>query len=311
MPMYGKSFLKGDIMCMNNTDKNQTKAIMPVIMKGAPAAERLTEELKARSEKLRAGSIVPTLAILRVGNDPSDMAYERGALKRSDKALVEIRNIVLPENASEQDILAEIEKINADDSIHGCLMFRPLKNKETEKKAAEMLDPKKDVDCMTLSSQAAVYTGNRECGFAPCTAEAVIELLKYYNIEISGKNAVVLGRSQVIGKPAAMLLLEENATVTVCHSKTGKLKEICKKADIIVAAMGRSEMIDEDYLSADQTIIDVGINVGADGKMCGDVKESAKEAFAAKYTPVPGGVGSMTSTILMKHVIEAAERTVV
>ncbi len=278
-----------------------------IVMKGAPAADLLTEKLKLRTEKLIKKGTIPTLAILRVGENPSDISYETAAGKRAAKAGVSVKNIILPENASEEEILSTVKNINEDDNLHGCLMFRPLKNKKAEEKVSAILDAGKDVDCMTYRSQAALYMGNRD-GFAPCTAQAVTELLKYYNISVAGKNVVVAGRSQVIGKPAAMLLLEENATVTICHSKTEDLKSVIRNADIVVAAIGRAEMIDESYLSSGQVVIDVGINVVEGGKLCGDVKESAKETLTSAYTPVPGGVGTLTSTVLMKHVIEAAEK---
>ena len=280
-----------------------------IIMKGLPAAEAITEDLRKRADSLKGTGIAPTLAILRVGEDLSALSYERGAAKRAEKTGVAIRNIVLREDAGEEEVLGAIKDINADTDIHGCLMFRPLKDKETERRTAELLDAKKDVDCMTRASQAAVYMGEN-AGFAPCTAQAVSELLGFYKISVAGKKVAVVGRSLVIGRPAAMLLLKENATVTICHSGTENLRDIVKNSDIVVAAVGHAGMLDESYLRKGQVIIDVGINIGDDGKLCGDVRESAKETLAAAYTPVPGGVGSMTSTILMKHVIEAAERTV-
>ena len=280
-----------------------------IIMKGLPAAEAITEDLRKRADSLKGTGIAPTLAILRVGEDLSALSYERGAAKRAEKTGVAIRNIVLREDAGEEEVLGAIKDINADTDIHGCLMFRPLKDKETERRTAELLDAKKDVDCMTRASQAAVYMGEN-AGFAPCTAQAVSELLGFYKISVAGKKVAVVGRSLVIGRPAAMLLLKENATVTICHSGTENLRDIVKNSDIVVAAVGHAGMLDESYLRKGQVIIDVGINIGDDGKLCGDVRENAKETLATAYTPVPGGVGSMTSTILMKHVIEAAERTV-
>lgn len=294
-----------------NTDmgfNNETEK--PLVMSGREAAEALTSELKLKAGKLRAGGIVPTLAVIRSGEAPSDLAYERGAEKRAEKIGIEVRKIILPENASENEVLDAIETVNRDASVHGCLMFRPLKNKDAERKAVLMLDPRKDADGMSVMSQASIYNDGMDSGFAPCTAEAAAELIKYYKIPVEGKHAVVIGRSQVIGKPISMLLLKENATVTVCHSKTRNLRDILKNADIIIAAAGHAGLIDEDMLSGSQTVIDVGINVGADGKICGDIEELAKERKTLAYTPVPGGVGAMTSTVLMKHVIEACERAV-
>ena len=278
---------------------------MAEILKGAPAANGLSEELKKKSDILKEEGIIPKLAILRVGEDPSDMAYERGALKRCEKTGVEPKQIILPADCSKEELLAAIKAINEDDSIHGCLMFRPLKDKAAEAEACALLKPEKDVDSMTRESLTGVFTGDGT-GFPPCTAEAVMQILKFYGVPTAGKKAVVVGRSLVIGKPVAMLLLSANATVTICHSKTADLAEECRSADIIVAAAGSAKMLGADCFKEGQTVIDVGINVDAEGNMCGDVDFDAAEKIVSAITPVPGGVGSVTTAMLCSHTIEAA-----
>ncbi len=281
---------------------------MGEIIKGAPAAKALTEELAARAEALKAKGVTPTLAILRVGERGDDIAYENGALKRCEKIGIEVKRILLPADAGKAEVLSAIEEINNDKGIHGCLMFRPLPDKETENEAAAALLPAKDSDCMTKGSLAAVFAGGGD-GFAPCTAEAVVTILKHYGVDLTGKKVAVVGRSLVIGKPVSMLLQKENATVTMCHTKTKDLAAETKRADIIVACAGKAKMIGPEHVSAGQVIIDVGINVDADGNMCGDVDTDAVLDTVSKITPVPGGVGTVTTSVLAKHVIEAAEKT--
>ena len=279
---------------------------MAELLKGAPAAKALTEELLLRSQALSEKGITPALAIVRVGERPDDISYETGALKRCEKTGVAVRRFLLPEDAGIDEISKVICEINEDESIHGCLMFRPLKDKAAEAEACRLLDPAKDIDGMTDGSLAAVFKGSG-AGYAPCTASAVMELIRHCGIELKGKKVVVVGRSLVIGKPVSMLLQKENATVTMCHSKTADLKAECRNADILVAAIGRAEMLDKDYIPEQGTVIDVGINVNADGKLCGDVRFEDAERAAAAVTPVPGGVGAVTTAVLCKHVIEAAE----
>ncbi|MBR1437621.1 MAG: bifunctional 5,10-methylene-tetrahydrofolate dehydrogenase/5,10-methylene-tetrahydrofolate cyclohydrolase [Synergistaceae bacterium] len=280
---------------------------MAEVLKGVPAAAKLTEELTARCAALKAGGITPTLATLRVGEKSGDVAYETGASKRCEKIGIALKKIVLPENSTKNEMLNHIRMINEDDSIHGCLMFRPLDDKDTERSACELLSPEKDVDCMTDLSLAGVFTGSGT-GYPPCTAQACVELLDYYGIDAAGKNVAVIGRSLVIGRPVSMLLMRRNATVTICHSRTKNLPEICRNADILIAAIGRAKFIGADFVSAGQVVIDVGINMDADGKLCGDVDYEAVEPLVRAITPVPGGVGAVTTAVLAKHVIESAER---
>ena len=280
---------------------------MAEILKGAPVAAALTDELAARCAALKARGIAPALAIIRVGERADDVAYERGAIKRCEKVGIAVKQYLLPADAKQDELLRAIDEINADEGIHGCLMFRPLPRHLDEREICEALDVSKDVDCMTERSLAGVFTGSGR-GFAPCTAQSVMELLRHYGINPARKRAVVVGRSLVIGRPVAMLLLAANATVTVCHSRTNRLEEFTRGADIVVAALGRARALDEDYFEPGQIVIDVGINDAGDGTLVGDVDFDSVEPLVDAITPVPAGVGSVTTSVLCAHVIEAAER---
>lgn len=279
---------------------------MAELLKGVPAATKITEELSARCERLKASGITPTLEILRVGDKPEDLSYEKGIEKRCAKIGITVKKIILPSSASKDEILGHVHEINNDDSIHGCLMFRPLDDKDTESSAREILDPSKDVDCMTDDSLAGLFTGSGT-GYPPCTAQACIELLDFYGIDLAGKNVAVIGRSLVIGRPVSMLLLNRNATVTICHSKTHDLPSICRNADVIIAAIGKPKFVGENFVSEGQTVIDVGINVDESGNLCGDVDFDSVSGVVRAISPVPGGVGALTTAVLAKHVIESAE----
>ena len=280
--------------------------LMAEILKGAPAAAALTERLIARASALREKGVVPTLAILRVGEREDDISYETGAMKRCAKVGIEVRQFLLPADCTCEQLLDAVREINADERIHGCLMFRPLADKAMEAAACALLDPGKDVDGMTTGSLAAVFAG-KGAGFAPCTAQAVMVLLDHYGVELTGKRAVVIGRSLVIGRPVAMLLQQKNATVTMCHTKTADLPGECRRADVLVVAAGKAGVVGAEHVSPGQTVIDVGIHVGADGRLCGDVRFDEAEPIVSAITPVPGGVGSVTTAVLASHVIEAAE----
>lgn len=280
---------------------------MAELLKGAPAAAALSEELILRAEALKAKGVVPTLAIVRVGENPDDISYERGAMKRCEKVGIEVKNFILPADASREAVLGAVEEINKDDGIHGCLVFRPLASKELEAEVCTLLDPAKDLDCMTNGSLAGVFTG-QEAGYPPCTAQACIELLDHYGIEISGKRAVVIGRSLVIGRPVAMMLMQRNATVTICHTRTADMPSVAREADIIIAAAGRIATVTKDFVKKGQVVVDVGINLDADGKLCGDVSFDEVEPIVAAISPVPAGVGSVTTAVLAKHCIDAAEK---
>lgn len=276
--------------------------------KGAPAAAALMEDLTGRVERLSGAGVTPTLAIVRVGERPDDRAYETGAVKRCEKAGVAVKRFPLPAGCSALELRAVLEHINAVSEIHGCLMLRPLPDPAMEEMACALLDPKKDVDCMTPAALAGVFAG-KGWGYPPCTAQACLELLKYYKTALTGKRAVVVGRSLVIGKPVSMLLQAENATVTMCHTRTVDLPAVCRGAEVLIAAAGRANLLGAAHVSPGQVVLDVGINVDESGKLCGDVKFDEAEPVVSAITPVPGGVGAVTTAVLVKHVVEAAERT--
>jgi len=280
---------------------------MAELLLGKPVGDAISEKLTVRAAALKEKGVEPCLAIMRVGERGDDISYETGAMKRCAAIGITVKQFLLPADADEAAILGTIQKINEDDSIHGCLMFRPLPDKAVEAKASAMLDPAKDVDCMTDGSLATVFKGKGE-GYPPCTAQACIEILDNYGVDLNGKNVAVIGRSLVIGKPVSMLLQAKNATVTMCHTKTVDMAGVCRKADVIVAAAGHIGTVTKDFVSADQYIIDVGINVNPEGKLCGDVAFDEVEPLVKAITPVPRGVGSVTTAVLAKHVIEAAEK---
>lgn len=280
---------------------------MAELLLGAPVATAITEDLSARAQALRERGIVPKLAIVRVGEREDDLSYERGALKRCEKVGIEVERIVLAADAGQSALMAAIAHVNGDASIHGCLMFRPLSAGLDEAAASAALDPAKDVDCMTSGSVLATLAG-RGTGFAPCTAEAVVAVLDHYGVELDGAEVAVVGRSLVIGRPVAALLTARNATVTTCHTHTRDLAGTCRRADVVVAAVGHARTLGADAFRADQTVIDVGINWDeAAGRLVGDVDFDAAEPVVRAITPVPRGVGSVTTAILARHVIEAAE----
>ena len=282
---------------------------MAHILKGKDVVDRLNDELKKEVNALKAQGITPTLGILRVGERPDDLSYERGALKRCELIGVATQVTVLPEDVTEKEFFDTLDKLNKDSNIHGILMFRPLPKHINEQKAREALLAAKDVDGCTDLSLAGVFTNTR-LGFPPCTAEAAMEILKYYNIPVAGKKVAVIGRSLVIGRPVAMMLMHENATVTICHTKTIDVPSITKAADIVVVASGQMESVGRDFVNEGQTIIDVGIGWNEEkGKLCGDVRFDEVEGVVDAITPVPGGVGGVTTSILVKHVVEAAKRS--
>ncbi len=284
---------------------------MSILLKGGVVAAAMVEEDVARANVLRQQGICPKLAIVRVGERPNNLSYEKSAIKRCDKIGVDVQCFTLPEEAAQEELEAVIRSINGDDTIHGCLMFRPLPAHIDEGEVCALLRPDKDVDGITHASISGVYTDSGE-GYPPCTAKACMTILQHYNIPISGKRVVVLGRSLVIGKPVAMLLLQQDATVTLCHSKSENLREICKEADIIIAAIGRMELVNADYINenGNQTIIDVGIHVNSEGHLTGDVNFSEVVDKVSAITPVPGGIGAVTTSILIEHVLDAAEASV-
>ena len=281
---------------------------MSVILKGAPVVAAMNEANAARCAALREKGVVPTLAVVRVGAREDDLSYEKGVMTRCAKVGVEVKQFLLPADAAQEELLGVIACINADPSIHGCLLFRPLPRQFDDRTVRAALSPEKDIDGITDGSLAGVFT-NTAIGYPPCTAQACLEILRHYDLPLSGKRAVVVGRSLVVGKPAAMMLDRQNATVTLCNSRTQNLPALCREADILVVAMGKMGFIGGDCLREGQVVVDVGIHVNAEGKLCGDVRFAEAEPVVGAITPVPGGVGTVTTSVLVSHVVDAAEKT--
>ena len=283
---------------------------MAELMLGLPVAKAMNERLAPRIEALRASGVAPKLAIVRVGAREDDLSYERGALKRCATLGIEAEVIEVPAQcATTESLVAKLESLNERADVHGVLMFRPLPAGIDEAEVCGALAPEKDLDCMTPTSLLTTLSG-RGAGFAPSTAEAVLELLDYYGVSLDGANVTVVGRSLVIGKPVSMMLQARNATVTMCHTHTRDLAAACRAADVVVAAAGHARTVAGDAVREGQVVVDVGINWDAEaGKLVGDVDFEAAESKAAAITPVPRGVGSVTTAVLAKHLVEAAERT--
>ena len=258
------------------------------------------------SKELETLSFVPKLAIVRVGENPDDMSYERSATKKLKSFGLDVASYVFSQDISDEDFKKAFKDINEDDEVTGILLLRPLPRTINEKDIENMIDPKKDLDGISPINIAKVFAGDTT-GFSPCTAEAVIEVLKAYDIELTGKRVTVVGRSMVVGKPVSMLLLKENATVTMTHTRTVDLKKTCSDAEIVIAAAGRAKMLNSDYCGQDAVMIDVGINVDENGKLCGDVDYATLDGKASAATPVPGGIGTITTAVLAKHLIQAAK----
>ena len=280
---------------------------MADLLLGKPVADAMAADIVARAKALTASGKQPTLAIVRVGERPDDLTYERSAMKRADACGIAVKQFVLPAGASTDDVLAAVAAVNSDDSIHGCLLFRPLPEGINEQAVCNALDPAKDIDGITRGSLATLLAGTGE-GFAPCTAAACIDILDHYGINPQGKKAVVLGRSLVIGKPVALMLLARNATVTVCHSRTQDLASAVRDADIVVCATGRARAYGADLFAPGQTVLDVGINFDDEGNLCGDADFDAVESVVSAITPGPRGVGSVTTVAMLRNGVIAAER---
>lgn len=272
---------------------------------GKPVADSIVESLAPEVAALKAKGKVPTLAVIRVGAREDDLAYERGLTKRFESAECAVKKIELPEDVTQEMLDAAVASADADPAVDGILMFRPLPKTLTDKNVLNTISAVKDVDGMGKANMADIFSGAGE-GHAPCTAQAVIEMLKFHGIEMKGKKVTVVGRSLVIGKPVAMLLLKENATVKVCHTKTEDLKAECQWADIVVACAGVAKMLNADYFRAGQTVIDVGMNVDEEGKLCGDVDFASVSEIVDAITPVPRGVGSVTTSVLLRAVVKNA-----
>lgn len=278
---------------------------MAQLLLGKEVTASLNEEIRRKVAQLNEQGITPKLGIVRIGEREDDISYERGATKRCETLGAAFEKFLLPADASEEEVLKVIQAVNEDDSIHGVLLFRPLPRHLNEDKIVNALAVEKDVDGITDLSMASVFMG-RGAGYTPCTPSACMRILDHYGIDCTGKKAVVIGRSLVVGKPAAMMLLKKNATVTVCHTKTVDMPAVVREADVVIVAAGRAGIVGADYLRPGQVVIDVGINVNAEGKLCGDVNFAEAEPVVAAITPVPGGVGSVTTSVLVEHVVEAA-----
>lgn len=279
---------------------------MARILSGKEVAAALGARLGEEVAELERAGVSPALAILRVGKRDDACAYERGARKRCESAGIVVASLTLPEMCSQDDLMTMIAKLNADRSVHGILMLSPLPGHLDQQAATAALSPVKDVDAVTVNSLAHVFAGGG-IGFSPCTAQSCMEILHHYGIDPAGKRAAVLGRSLVVGRPVAMMLLHENATPTICHSRTADAPLITREADIVIAAIGRAESVGPEYFRAGQTVIDVGTNWDdARGRLVGDVRFDEVEPIVEAITPVPGGVGSVTTTVLAGNVVRAA-----
>ena len=284
---------------------------MARILEGKPVVEAIAERLRPQIASCAARGVTPTLGIVRVGANPSDLSYERTATKRADSLGVGVRLLELPEDASTDEVAAAIARVNADPHIHGCLMFRPLPRGLDEARLCNLLAPEKDIDGITAMSLAGVFAAEPH-GFPPATAEACLQMLDHYGISVSGKHVAIAGRSLVVGRPVAMMLLERDATLTLCHSRTGDVARHLRAADIVVCATGRPRLFGADCFREGQVVLDVGINFDEGGALCGDVDFDAVAPVLGSQgaiTPVPGGLGTVTTSVTMAHVVESALRS--
>jgi len=280
---------------------------MAEILKGADVVSALDKKMIADIETLGKSGVTPTMAMIRIGDSADDISYERTATKRCQAVGVKVMSIVLPKDVTQSELVRNVMELNNNKKVHGVLMFRPLPKHLSDEAVRTVLKPEKDIDGFTDSSLAGVFTGSG-VGFAPCTAQACMEILDHYKIDCSGKRTVVIGRSLVVGKPVAMMLMGKNATVTVCHTRTVDIPLIARSAEILIVAAGQMEGITKEYFSPGQIVIDVGINWNDEKKkLCGDVKFDDAEPIVAAITPVPGGVGTVTTSVLVSHVVEAAK----
>ena len=282
---------------------------MAEILKGSAVTAALTEKMTAKVAELKEKGVTPTLAILRVGERADDISYEKGAMKRCDAVGVAVKQVLLPVDVDQDTLMKEVKALNEDKGVHGVLIFRPLPKHLDEEAVRAALAPEKDVDGITDGSLAGVFTGSG-LGYPPCTADACMKILDHYGVDCKGKRAAVIGRSLVVGRPAALMLMAKNATVTICHTKTVDMPSVTKEADIVVVAAGKMETIGAEYFRPGQVVVDVGINWNEEkGKLCGDVKFDEAEPIVSAITPVPGGVGTVTTYVLVSHVVDAAEKT--
>lgn len=276
------------------------------LIRGKPVADNIAARVKVEVDKLKKSNVVPKLKIVRVGEREDDLAYEKSALKRMDQLGIDRQVLSLPLDIDQNTFIKELKAVVDDKSVHGILLFRPLPKQIDEEEIKYIISPEKDIDCFNPINIAKLLGGDTS-GFPPCTAQAAMEILKFYNIDLQGKEAVVIGRSMVVGKPLSIMLLNANATVTICHSKTENLQSVTKRGDILVAALGKSQIISKDYIKDQATVIDIGINVDQEGKITGDVNTDDCIEKARFITPVPRGVGSVTTAVLAAHVTKACK----
>lgn len=277
------------------------------LIKGDEAAEEIKQNTSRKAAELSSKGVLPTLAVIRFGSRPDDISYQKGIEKRCGEAGAAVRVFEFKEDISQEKFMEQFLRINDDETVHGIIILRPFPDGIKEKAVAKAIDPEKDVDGMSDENLMKVFRGDEDC-FAPCTAEAVVRLLEHEGIPLVGKRVVIIGRSLVVGKPLSMLLLNKDATVTICHSKTRDIKSISAQADILICAAGKRGMVNCDFIKQGAVVVDVGINVDEDGRLCGDVDAESAKKHAAMLTPVPGGVGSVTSWLVVEHVIKAAEK---
>lgn len=275
------------------------------ILKGSDIVTAMN--IKMKEELKQFPTTLPHLAIIRIGERPDDLSYERGAKKRMETIGLRCSTYSYPENITDKEFKPEFASINSNNDIDGILLLRPLPKHIDEKAIEAIIDPAKDVDGISPVNMAKIFAGDSS-GFAPCTAEAVIEILEYSQIPLTGKRVVIVGRSLVVGKPLALLLIQKNCTITVCHTKTVDLPTTCKNAEILIACAGRAKMLNSSYIGSDAVVIDVGINMDENNKLCGDVDLESISSIASLATPVPGGVGTVTTSVLAKHTIQSAKR---
>ncbi len=275
-------------------------------MLGSEVAKAMKADLILRAEAVKAKGISPCLTIIRVGERPDDLSYERGAKKRMETIGIDCQIVALPETISQADFEAAFDEVNEDEKVHGILVFNPLPGGLDIGPIKQRIHPIKDMDGMCDTNLAKVFAGD-ESGYAPCTPQAVIEMLAHYGVDLTGKRVTLVGRSMVVGKPLAMLLLKKHATLTICHTRTKDLAGTCRQAEVLIAAAGKAKMITEDMVGDGAVVVDVGINVDADGNLCGDVDYDAVEKKASLISPVPRGVGNVTTSVLADHVLRSAE----
>ena len=299
-----KTIIKKDI----KMEKTKEIKEMGKVLRGKPVAQDLLDHAAKEAGALGERGIRPLLAIVRVGEKEADIRYEKNAVKTAEKAGVIVRKVILEESISQEDLDQALQSLNEDPLVHGILLLRPLPSPLDGERARKLLSPQKDVDGTTDGSLAGVFTGSGE-GFSPCTAQAAMEILRFYGIDPRGENAVIIGRSLVVGRPLSMMLLSANATPTLCHTKTRDLPEICRGADILVAASGQGEAYGKEFVHPGQIVLDVGINFNEKtGKITGDMKYEEVLPRVKAITPVPGGVGAVTTAVLISHVVTAATR---